>query len=199
MNKKTVLEILNISEDDYSTYIDYINQSDADLIVNDLPFFDSKEVLTSISLYSLYPILFENYFEFTDQDLKEIITASHYHFATLFIIDEIFDTQQISESMFLLILLTYHKIHIKNLEASVNKFPDIKSEIEKYYLSTKAYLFKEKYVFDYSLPLSIKEIENYCSAKYSYAKIAILIYSKYSKNDVFHLISLQWHIQNAIL
>ncbi len=174
-----VLDILNITNQEYIEFTNIINSVNSKFSIKNLGFLKNDAPLISNSIYSYYPLMFKNIMNMGKDNLPFLIEFSHLHFISLFLLDKIYDEQKFSNSLDLLVLLDLYHENQNNLNMITTYYPDIKEEIQKYLSVTKEGFFKEKYIYSYENSLNISEIETYCYNKYSYAKIALLIYEKF--------------------
>ncbi|MHC5279467.1 hypothetical protein ACYRFT_04230 [Listeria kieliensis] len=182
MLKSDLQIILDADLKKYNRLISVINHCNTEFTKKYFPFLGSEEPLTSISLYSFYPLLFDTILEIPKNTIDLLTKISHFHFFTLFLLDKIYDKQQIQDAFSLLALMDMHY----ESKSQINQFVqdnEKRTLIKHFYQETKHGLYKEKYNYDKHTQMSLSEIESYCFSKYSYAKIAILLYAEVSKKD----------------
>lgn len=174
MQINDIKQILEISESEWIYFSNFINQQIKTTILVNMPFLNKNKNLQSISLYSLYPLLFRKEFKLFGSNLENLIVFSHNHFMSLFILDKIYDSQKIYEPIDLLVLLEQYsnnKSFLKSLNIEDDTF--ISENITK----TLYGLYKEKYVYKYNKILTHNEEIEYAYDKYSFAKIALKVFN----------------------
>ena len=174
MKINDVQQILNITNSEWNIYYELITTSLKTSTLSHMPFFNQIDNIQSISLYSLYPLLFRKEFQLSDQNLKTLIPFSHNHFTSLFILDKIYDSQKVEEPIDLLILLEQYSKNMMFLSNEIH--PDITENICK----TLTGLYKEKYCYQYNQILPLEEERQYAYDKYSFAKIALKVFQSSS-------------------
>ncbi|MBC1520228.1 hypothetical protein HB912_01030 [Listeria aquatica] len=172
MKENELREILGIDISEYKEWDDYINVCGQKFIKEYFPFLDDKRPLTSISIYSFYPLLFKEMLFISEEDMKNLIKISHFHFISLFLLDKIYDKQRFLEAFDLLALLDMHCDSKRNVIELMGNSKWL-NDINKCYLATKYGLYEEKYRYTKDTKMSLEEIEEYCFSKFSYMKIAI--------------------------
>lgn len=181
MKISDVKQIIAISEKEWLYFSQLIERKVKETLGSTMPFLHQKSTLQTISLYSLYPLMFRKEFQFEEKTLENLIVFSHHHFTSLFILDNIYDTQSIEEPIELLILLEQYAQSMSFLNALENKSDvNISGNIAK----TLAGLYKEKYVYKPHEVLSPREEVQYTHDKYSFAKIALKVYQERSENPL---------------
>ncbi|MBU0278614.1 hypothetical protein [Gemella sp. zg-1178] len=176
MKVSMVKEILEITSEELEYFYNIINNSLNFSLGRSLVFLKDTRKLQSLSIYSLYPLMFREKFNLSNKQLEELIVFSHNHFTSLFLLDKIYDSQKIDEPLELLLLLEQYSINMKYL----SNFPEDVYIIENV-AKTLASLFNEKYSYEYNKILNLQEEEKYVHSKYSFAKIALYLYHKISK------------------
>ncbi|KEQ40332.1 hypothetical protein SK642_0564 [Streptococcus mitis] len=174
MKINDVQQILNITNSEWNIYYELITTSLKTSTLSHMPFFNQIDNVQSISLYSLYPLLFRKEFQLSDQNLKALIPFSHNHFTSLFILDKIYDSQKVEEPIDLLILLEQYSKNMMFLSNEIH--PDVTENICK----TLTGLYKEKYCYRYNQILPLEEERQYAYDKYSFAKIALKVFQSSS-------------------
>lgn len=174
MKINDVQQILDITNSEWNIYYELITTSLKTSTLSHMPFFNQIDNIQSISLYSLYPLLFRKEFQLSDQNLKALIPFSHNHFTSLFILDKIYDSQKVEEPIDLLILLEQYSKNMMFLSNEIH--PDVTENICK----TLTGLYKEKYCYRYNQILSLEEERQYAYDKYSFAKIALKVFQSSS-------------------
>ena len=174
MKINDVQQILDITNSEWNIYYELITTSLKTSTLSHMPFFNQIDNVQSISLYSLYPLLFRKEFQLSDQNLKALIPFSHNHFTSLFILDKIYDSQKVEEPIDLLILLEQYSKNMMFLSNEIH--PDITENICK----TLTGLYKEKYCYQYNQILPLEEERQYAYDKYSFAKIALKVFQSSS-------------------
>lgn len=174
MKINDVQQILDITNSEWNIYYELITTSLKTSTLSHMPFFNQIDNIQSISLYSLYPLLFRKEFQLSDQNLKALIPFSHNHFTSLFILDKIYDSQKVEEPIDLLILLEQYSKNMMFLSNEIN--PDVTENICK----TLTGLYKEKYCYRYNQILPLEEERQYAYDKYSFAKIALKVFQSSS-------------------
>ena len=174
MKINDVQQILNITNSEWNIYYELITTSLKTSTLSHMPFFNQIDNIQSISLYSLYPLLFRKEFQLSDQNLKALIPFSHNHFTSLFILDKIYDSQKVEEPIDLLILLEQYSKNMMFLSNEIH--PDVTENICK----TLTGLYKEKYCYRYNQILPLEEERQYAYDKYSFAKIALKVFQSSS-------------------
>lgn len=174
MKINDVQQILDITNSEWNIYYELITTSLKTSTLSHMPFFNQIDNVQSISLYSLYPLLFRKEFQLSDQNLKALIPFSHNHFTSLFILDKIYDSQKVEEPIDLLILLEQYSKNMMFLSNEIH--PDITENICK----TLTGLYKEKYCYRYNQILPLEEGRQYAYDKYSFAKIALKVFQSSS-------------------
>lgn len=170
MKINDVQQILDITNSEWNIYYELITTSLKTSTLSHMPFFNQIDNVQSISLYSLYPLLFRKEFQLSDQNLKALIPFSHNHFTSLFILDKIYDSQKVEEPIDLLILLEQYSKNMMFLSNEIH--PDVTENICK----TLTGLYKEKYCYRYNQILPLEEERQYAYDKYSFAKIALKVF-----------------------
>lgn len=174
MKINDVQQILDITNSEWNIYYELITTSLKTSTLSHMPFFNQIDNVQSISLYSLYPLLFRKEFQLSDQNLKALIPFSHNHFTSLFILDKIYDSQKVEEPIDLLILLEQYSKNMMFLSNEIH--PDVTENICK----TLTGLYKEKYCYRYNQILPLEEERQYAYDKYSFAKIALKVFQSSS-------------------
>jgi hypothetical protein len=174
MKINDVQQILDITNSEWNIYYELITTSLKTSTLSHMPFFNQIDNIQSISLYSLYPLLFRKEFQLSDQNLKALIPFSHNHFTSLFILDKIYDSQKVEEPIDLLILLEQYSKNMMFLSNEIH--PDVTENICK----TLTGLYKEKYCYRYNQILPLEEERQYAYDKYSFAKIALKVFQSSS-------------------
>ena len=174
MKMNDVQQILDITNSEWNIYYELITTSLKTSTLSHMPFFNQIDNIQSISLYSLYPLLFRKEFQLSDQNLKALIPFSHNHFTSLFILDKIYDSQKVEEPIDLLILLEQYSKNMMFLSNEIH--PDVTENICK----TLTGLYKEKYCYRYNQILPLEEERQYAYDKYSFAKIALKVFQSSS-------------------
>lgn len=174
MKINDVQQILDITNSEWNIYYELITTSLKTSTLSHMPFFNQIDNIQSISLYSLYPLLFRKEFQLSDQNLKALIPFSHNHFTSLFILDKIYDSQKVEEPIYLLILLEQYSKNMMFLSNEIH--PDVTENICK----TLTGLYKEKYCYRYNQILPLEEERQYAYDKYSFAKIALKVFQSSS-------------------
>ena len=174
MKINDVQQILDITNSEWNIYYELITTSLKTSTLSHMPFFNQIDNIQSISLYSLYPLLFRKEFQLSDQNLKALIPLSHNHFTSLFILDKIYDSQKVEEPIDLLILLEQYSKNMMFLSNEIH--PDVTENICK----TLTGLYKEKYCYRYNQILPLEEERQYAYDKYSFAKIALKVFQSSS-------------------
>lgn len=182
MKKQEMCRIFDMSDIEFNEYYLFLEEQIKVFSLKHFPFLNNELPLTSISFYSLYPLLFRKEFNLESNVLKELIVYSHFHFISLFILDKIYDTQTIDNPIDFLVLLEFFaeskRLTYKYLEKQ--RSPELSSKIKEFFNNTKTDLYYEKYVYKRKTLLTSKELELHCNNKYAYAKIAVLLYNCYS-------------------
>lgn len=174
MKINDVQQILDITNSEWNIYYELITTSLKTSTLSHMPFFNQIDNIQSISIYSLYPLLFRKEFQLSDQNLKALIPFSHNHFTSLFILDKIYDSQKVEEPIDLLILLEQYSKNMMFLSNEIH--PDVTENICK----TLTGLYKEKYCYRYNQILPLEEERQYAYDKYSFAKIALKVFQSSS-------------------
>ena len=174
MKINDVQQILDITNSEWNIYYELITTSLKTSTLSHMPFFNQIDNIQSISLYSLYPLLFRKEFQLSDQNLKALIPFSHNHFTSLFILDKIYDSQKVEEPIDLLILLEQYSKNMMFLSNEIH--PDVTENI----CQTLTGLYKEKYCYRYNQILPLEEERQYAYDKYSFAKIALKVFQSSS-------------------
>lgn len=182
MKKNEVKEILSITTCEYEKLTEYINDCGVKFTKRNFSFLeDDGEPLTSISIYSFYPLLFKKILRIPNDQLNILMKISHFHFISLFLLDKIYDEEIVTEAFELLALLDIYSENKKTMEKYFKKDSTAQSLVENYFLATKKGMFEEKYSYKRDTNMTLAEIEKYCFSKYSYMKIAILLYTEVSE------------------
>lgn len=180
MKINDVKNIINISTEEWDYYSQLIENNLMNTIV---PYISlSKNKFQTISIYSLYPLMFRKEFLLTDKNLDDLIVFSHHHFTSLFILDKLYDSQNIESPIDLLVLLEQY--------AYSRKFMlELKNSRDRIYISdginkTLNGLYKEKYIYKYNKTLPLNEEATYVHDKYCFAKIALIVYNNRTINPI---------------
>lgn len=179
MKVSDVQQILSISDSEWTYFSTLINQNVKEELSVFMPFIKKNNNIQTISLYSLYPLLFRDIFQLQKSKLDSLILFSHNHFTSLFILDKIYDSQVIENPIDLLVLLEQYSRNVTFLDSL--EIREDKNVLESI-TNTFTGLYKEKYIYNYDEFLQLDEERKYAYDKYSFAKIALIVYRKFS-ND----------------
>lgn len=186
MRVRDLEKIIGIDRVDLDEYQENILSYTQKLLGNYIDIKDKKH-FTSISIYSLYPLLFMDVFQFSSEKKQLMIHFSHNHFTSLFILDHLYDEDKIENPIELLILLVLYSESRKMLNEIESQHKDISFPEMK---QTFQGLYEEKYVYSHPKILSDEDEKKYCYDKYSFAKLALRVYKNNSQvfvsNDVMN-------------
>lgn len=181
MQKSTLINLLNIDEDQYDTYNKVLKNLNIEFSSIYFPFIESKDLLP-VSFYSYYPVVFQDFFNFSKKEVLHFIDLSHFHFICLFILDKLYDCNTNEEKLDFLIMTEMYSHAKSNIFKNI-KNDGINVEIQKLYSMNMKSLYDEKYNLDIYKNIDMNDIELYCTEKYSFAKIIILLFSDVRKID----------------
>lgn len=173
--------ILSISDSEWMHFSTLINRNVKKDLATYMPFLKQNNTIQTISLYSLYPLLFRDIFQMKKNKLDRLILFSHHHFTSLFIIDKIYDSQIIENPMELLVLLEQYSRQVTFLDSlKIRKEKNVLDSIN----NTFTGLYKEKYVYKHNAILTLDEEKIYAYDKYSFAKIALTVYRTFADDFI---------------
>lgn len=84
-----VKQIIDISEEEWTYFSHFIDQNVKKDLRSHLIFLNQDDRLQTVSLYSLYPLMFRKEFKFEREEIERLISFSHNHFTSLFILGEL--------------------------------------------------------------------------------------------------------------
>lgn len=179
MKKIQLIRLLDIDEESYLTYVKELNFLNKEFKSKYFPFIEEKNILP-ISFYSYYPVVFRDFFDFNQEQLLNLLKTSHFHFVSLFVLDKLYDSSTNEKKLDFLVMLEMHSYSKNNISKYIK---ENKCKVDNLYIENMKSLYDEKYNYNINNKLNMKEIENYCFEKYSYAKIIILLFSEIKKID----------------
>ncbi|MGM9886859.1 MAG: hypothetical protein ACI31W_06410 [Lactococcus sp.] len=183
MNLEMIQAITGLTEERFMSVRQVIDENSKSFVKKNYAFIKDDSPLISTSLYSYYPLLFQDILELKSENLEELLNFSNTFFISLFLFDKIYDEQKFNNSLEIIVLLDLYHEARNLLEHYCIKFPEIQYLVLKYYSETKEEFYSEKFILSRNTLLDEEEIKDYCSIKYSYAKIAVLIYSCFSLKE----------------
>ena len=192
MKINDVQQILDITNSEWNIYYELITTSLKTSTLSHMPFFNQIDNVQSISLYSLYPLLFRKEFQLSDQNLKALIPFSHNHFTSLFILDKIYDSQKVEEPIDLLILLEQYSKNMMFLSNEIH--PDVTENICKTLTGLYSKLNLKQYTMWYNILMAYsidfrKKVLAYCERTGSITEASHIF--QISRNTIYGWLKLK--------
>lgn len=187
LDESKIQEYLGLTNEKFIEYTNLLLEENENFANNRFDLFHSKdEPLLGLSMYSYYPLFFKELFNTEEFLMRKLIIFSHYHFLSLFLLDQIYDSNKIRDSFEIIVLVRLYQKAAYYMKDLVKDHEDLMAIIEENQIYNDTSMINEKYSFNYKQTYSPSIINDYCKDKYVYAKSALDIYNFFgSTNDYF--------------
>ncbi|CDO04776.1 hypothetical protein BN988_03343 [Oceanobacillus picturae] len=144
-------------------------------------FYKDGEHFLGLSMYSYYPLFFREVIQLEEAHIKNLLKFSHFHFLSLFLLDQIYDSNKIRNPYEMVVLVRLYQEAAYSLKDLIGKNEDIMDIVEINQIHNDVSMLNEKYVLNYSQSYKESIIKEYCINKYIYAKSALQVYSLFDQ------------------
>ncbi len=180
MKLETLKYIIGVDEKIFQNILDRIIYTDAEI---GKIYLKDNEMLFNLSLYSYYPLLFKELFDFKTV-WTELCLFSRYYSGWLLIMDKIYDNVSECNSKEILIMSTILSKAEQIISVIFQGKRDIYDRIKVFRNINDSTMLKEKYYFSYHGNYEDQELFNYCKDKYVLAKLIVFLCYYYDDNSI---------------
>ncbi|WP_404456735.1 hypothetical protein [Oceanobacillus kapialis] len=178
MEKEKVQSYLRLSTPTFKKYTDILMSENERFASSRFGhFYKDGEHFLGLSMYSYYPLFFREVIQLEETYLEKLLKFSHFHFLSLFLLDQIYDSNKIRNSYEMIVLVRLYQEAAYSMKDLIGKHEDIMNLIEVNQIHNDVSMLNEKYVLNYNQTYKESIIKEYCMNKYIYAKSALQVYS----------------------